>query len=197
MQCTICLWLAYYRLAQHGLDYWADYMYWARLASPGPHHRPFSPYKLVLPGPLEVWAVDLIMNGTDLLVTAFHWLAFSGTRRTPPSWAPRRRDPSPLAAGGPDPPPAIPCPYSTAAMPRANTASTTAGGWLAGWGWDLLLGLIAAFYTVMAPYTKVEESFNVQVPVLDLFMFTLPTSSIFDRSTLAASVKFWCSGLVA
>ncbi|WOL09573.1 dol-P-Man:Man(7)GlcNAc(2)-PP-Dol alpha-1,6-mannosyltransferase isoform X2 [Canna indica] len=29
-------------------------------------------------------------------------------------------------------------------------------------GWDLLLGLIAAFYATMAPYTKVEESFNVQ-----------------------------------
>jgi hypothetical protein len=30
-------------------------------------------------------------------------------------------------------------------------------------GWDLMLGSIAAFYAVMVPYTKVEESFNVQV----------------------------------
>uniref|UniRef100_A0A453CKC3 Mannosyltransferase n=1 Tax=Aegilops tauschii subsp. strangulata TaxID=200361 RepID=A0A453CKC3_AEGTS len=29
-------------------------------------------------------------------------------------------------------------------------------------GWDLMLGSIAAFYAVMVPYTKVEESFNVQ-----------------------------------
>lgn len=29
-------------------------------------------------------------------------------------------------------------------------------------GYDLLLGLIAAFYLFMAPYTKVEESFNIQ-----------------------------------
>lgn len=29
-------------------------------------------------------------------------------------------------------------------------------------GWDLLLGSIAAFYVIMIPYTKVEESFNVQ-----------------------------------
>ncbi|KAL6577525.1 dolichyl-P-Man:Man(7)GlcNAc(2)-PP-dolichol alpha-1,6-mannosyltransferase [Orobanche minor] len=30
------------------------------------------------------------------------------------------------------------------------------------YGYDLLLGLIAAFYVFMAPYTKVEESFNIQ-----------------------------------
>ncbi|XP_042508147.1 dol-P-Man:Man(7)GlcNAc(2)-PP-Dol alpha-1,6-mannosyltransferase isoform X3 [Macadamia integrifolia] len=30
------------------------------------------------------------------------------------------------------------------------------------YGWDLLLGSIAAFYVFMAPFTKVEESFNVQ-----------------------------------
>ncbi|CAN1829411.1 hypothetical protein LINPERHAP1_LOCUS32487 [Linum perenne] len=30
------------------------------------------------------------------------------------------------------------------------------------YGYDLLLGSIAAFYALMAPYTKVEESFNVQ-----------------------------------
>ncbi|KAK3144087.1 hypothetical protein QOZ80_4AG0308640 [Eleusine coracana subsp. coracana] len=46
-------------------------------------------------------------------------------------------------------------------MPRDKT-SAAGGGWLAGWGWDLLLGSIVAFYAVMAPYTKVEESFNVQ-----------------------------------
>lgn len=32
-------------------------------------------------------------------------------------------------------------------------------------GYDLLLGSIAAFYVLMVPYTKVEESFNVQVQV--------------------------------
>ncbi|CAO2035977.1 unnamed protein product [Urochloa humidicola] len=47
-------------------------------------------------------------------------------------------------------------------MPRPKPATASNGGWLAGWGWDLLLGSIAAFYAVMAPYTKVEESFNVQ-----------------------------------
>ncbi|KAF5195879.1 Mannosyltransferase [Thalictrum thalictroides] len=30
------------------------------------------------------------------------------------------------------------------------------------YGWDLLLGSIASFYVFMIPYTKVEESFNVQ-----------------------------------
>ncbi|KAJ7961976.1 Mannosyltransferase [Quillaja saponaria] len=30
------------------------------------------------------------------------------------------------------------------------------------YGYDLLLGSIAAFYVIMAPYTKVEESFNIQ-----------------------------------
>ncbi|XP_078177963.1 homolog of asparagine-linked glycosylation 12 isoform X8 [Carex rostrata] len=29
-------------------------------------------------------------------------------------------------------------------------------------GWDLLLGSIGAFYVIVVPYTKVEESFNVQ-----------------------------------
>ncbi|PWZ41542.1 Dol-P-Man:Man(7)GlcNAc(2)-PP-Dol alpha-1,6-mannosyltransferase [Zea mays] len=46
-------------------------------------------------------------------------------------------------------------------MPRPKPAAA-GGGWLSGWGWDLMLGSIAAFYAVMAPYTKVEESFNVQ-----------------------------------
>ncbi|CAL5069179.1 unnamed protein product [Urochloa decumbens] len=47
-------------------------------------------------------------------------------------------------------------------MPRPKPATASNGGWLEGWGWDLLLGSIAAFYAVIAPYTKVEESFNVQ-----------------------------------
>ncbi|OEL19091.1 Dol-P-Man:Man(7)GlcNAc(2)-PP-Dol alpha-1,6-mannosyltransferase [Dichanthelium oligosanthes] len=47
-------------------------------------------------------------------------------------------------------------------MPRPKPACASSGGWLAGWGWDLMLGSIAVFYAVMAPYTKVEESFNVQ-----------------------------------
>jgi alpha-1,6-mannosyltransferase len=55
-------------------------------------------------------------------------------------------------------------------MPRPKPAAAGGGGggggWLSGWGWDLMLGSIAAFYAVMAPYTKVEESFNVQVQPL-------------------------------
>jgi alpha-1,6-mannosyltransferase len=47
-------------------------------------------------------------------------------------------------------------------MPRPKPAPASSGGWFAGWGWDLMFGSIAAFYAVMAPYTKVEESFNVQ-----------------------------------
>lgn len=31
------------------------------------------------------------------------------------------------------------------------------------YGYDILLGSIAAFYVIMVPYTKVEESFNIQV----------------------------------
>uniref|UniRef100_A0A0D9ZNT2 Mannosyltransferase n=1 Tax=Oryza glumipatula TaxID=40148 RepID=A0A0D9ZNT2_9ORYZ len=44
------------------------------------------------------------------------------------------------------------------APPRPSPA----GRLLREYGWDLLLGSIAAFYAVMVPYTKVEESFNVQ-----------------------------------
>ncbi|CAM0903527.1 unnamed protein product [Alopecurus aequalis] len=39
---------------------------------------------------------------------------------------------------------------------------TPAARLLRKYGWDLMLGSIAAFYAVMVPYTKVEESFNVQ-----------------------------------
>ncbi|XP_047069857.1 dol-P-Man:Man(7)GlcNAc(2)-PP-Dol alpha-1,6-mannosyltransferase-like [Lolium rigidum] len=39
---------------------------------------------------------------------------------------------------------------------------TPAARLLREYGWDLMLGSIAAFYAVMVPYTKVEESFNVQ-----------------------------------
>ncbi|KAJ1439558.1 dol-P-Man:Ma [Sesbania bispinosa] len=41
----------------------------------------------------------------------------------------------------------------------SNSKSTT---FLQRYGYDLLLGSIAAFYVLMVPYTKVEESFNVQ-----------------------------------
>uniref|UniRef100_N1QRJ2 Mannosyltransferase n=1 Tax=Aegilops tauschii TaxID=37682 RepID=N1QRJ2_AEGTA len=41
-------------------------------------------------------------------------------------------------------------------------APTPAARLLREYGWDLMLGSIAAFYAVMVPYTKVEESFNVQ-----------------------------------
>ena len=37
-----------------------------------------------------------------------------------------------------------------------------------------MLGSIAAFYAVMAPYTKVEESFNVQVPTSAPSLFASP-----------------------
>jgi hypothetical protein len=69
------------------------------------------------------------------------------------------------------------------ARPKATTASS--GGWLAGWGWDLMLGSIAAFYAVMAPYTKVEESFNVQVPTSALSpCLPRPAASEFGGSML-------------
>ncbi|KAG8082870.1 hypothetical protein GUJ93_ZPchr0014g46640 [Zizania palustris] len=38
-------------------------------------------------------------------------------------------------------------------------------------GWELMLGSIAAFYAIIVPYTKVEESFNVQV-IIDFFWLT-------------------------
>uniref|UniRef100_A0A0D9W7S7 Mannosyltransferase n=1 Tax=Leersia perrieri TaxID=77586 RepID=A0A0D9W7S7_9ORYZ len=44
------------------------------------------------------------------------------------------------------------------APPRPSPAARL----LREYGWDLMLGSIAAFYAVMVPYTKVEESFNVQ-----------------------------------
>lgn len=39
-------------------------------------------------------------------------------------------------------------------------------------GWDLLLGSIGAFYAIVVPYTKVEESFNVQVWLIHCLRFT-------------------------
>lgn len=38
-------------------------------------------------------------------------------------------------------------------------------------GYDLLLGFIAAFYVFAVPYTKVEESFNIQVTSIWYFYF--------------------------
>lgn len=46
------------------------------------------------------------------------------------------------------------------------------------YGYDLLLGSIAAFYVIMVPYTKVEESFNVQV----LFYYLAPIVFPFNRN---------------
>lgn len=40
-------------------------------------------------------------------------------------------------------------------------------------GYDVLLGSIAAFYVLMAPFTKVEESFNVQVGIRFLFVLLI------------------------
>jgi hypothetical protein len=103
----------------------------------------------------------------------------------------------PLSDGAPDPPPAVPQVHTPLPiMPRAKAAAA-GGDCLAGWGWDLLLGSIAAFYAVLAPYTKVEESFNVQVPVSVPFLFPpfLRTVPTFGRSILAASAK--CSVLSA
>lgn len=39
-------------------------------------------------------------------------------------------------------------------------------------GWDLLLGSIGAFYVISVPYTKVEESFNVQVCLIRCLCFS-------------------------
>lgn len=46
------------------------------------------------------------------------------------------------------------------------TMAPNSGKYLGDYGYDLLLGLIAAFYVFMVPYTKVEESFNVQVTLI-------------------------------
>ncbi|URD77879.1 Alg9-like mannosyltransferase family [Musa troglodytarum] len=50
---------------------------------------------------------------------------------------------------------------STTAPPSASSSSGFSK-YLQDYGWDLLIGSIAAFYAIMVPYTKVEESFNVQ-----------------------------------
>ncbi|CAA6669786.1 unnamed protein product [Spirodela intermedia] len=44
----------------------------------------------------------------------------------------------------------------------ASTSTRSSSKFLQQFGWDLLLGSVAAFYVFMVPYTKVEESFNVQ-----------------------------------
>ncbi|XP_078437862.1 homolog of asparagine-linked glycosylation 12 isoform X2 [Wolffia australiana] len=44
----------------------------------------------------------------------------------------------------------------------ASTSIASSPKFLQQFGWDLLLGSIAAFYVFTVPYTKVEESFNVQ-----------------------------------
>jgi len=49
----------------------------------------------------------------------------------------------------------------------SNSKSET---FLQRYGYDLLLASIAALYVLTIPYTKVEESFNVQVS-LSLFIF--------------------------
>ncbi|XP_008786181.2 dol-P-Man:Man(7)GlcNAc(2)-PP-Dol alpha-1,6-mannosyltransferase isoform X4 [Phoenix dactylifera] len=43
--------------------------------------------------------------------------------------------------------------------PASNEKSS---GFFRDYGWDVMLGTIAALYVIMVPYTKVEESFNVQ-----------------------------------
>ncbi|KAL5724028.1 dolichyl-P-Man:Man7GlcNAc2-PP-dolichol alpha-1,6-mannosyltransferase [Ranunculus cassubicifolius] len=45
---------------------------------------------------------------------------------------------------------------------KSKSINPNSPKFLENYGWDLLLGSIAAFYVIMAPYTKVEESFNVQ-----------------------------------
>ena len=42
-------------------------------------------------------------------------------------------------------------------------ASSSSSGFWSLYGYDFLLCTIAAFYVITVPYTKVEESFNVQV----------------------------------
>ena len=41
-------------------------------------------------------------------------------------------------------------------------ASSSSSTFVKNYGYDLVLGSIATFYILMVPYTKVEESFNVQ-----------------------------------
>ncbi|THU54861.1 hypothetical protein C4D60_Mb11t00520 [Musa balbisiana] len=49
---------------------------------------------------------------------------------------------------------------TTTAPPSSSSSGFSK--YLRDFGWDLLIGSIAAFYAIMVPYTKVEESFNVQ-----------------------------------
>ncbi|CAL9203817.1 unnamed protein product [Musa hybrid cultivar] len=49
---------------------------------------------------------------------------------------------------------------TTTAPPSSSSSGFSK--YLRDFGWDLLIGSIAAFYVIMVPYTKVEESFNVQ-----------------------------------
>ncbi|PKA58896.1 Dol-P-Man:Man(7)GlcNAc(2)-PP-Dol alpha-1,6-mannosyltransferase [Apostasia shenzhenica] len=47
-------------------------------------------------------------------------------------------------------------------MAKLGSSNKNLSKFLRDFGWDLILGSIATFYAVMVPYTKVEESFNVQ-----------------------------------
>ncbi|KAJ3680556.1 hypothetical protein LUZ60_016834 [Juncus effusus] len=51
---------------------------------------------------------------------------------------------------------------SCLAMAPATKTNLKSSKFLQNYGWDVLLGSIALFYTILVPYTKVEESFNVQ-----------------------------------
>ncbi|KAA3469472.1 dol-P-Man:Man(7)GlcNAc(2)-PP-Dol alpha-1,6-mannosyltransferase isoform X1 [Gossypium australe] len=61
------------------------------------------------------------------------------------------------------------------------------------YGYDLLLGSIAAFYVFMVPYTKVEESFNIQYDHLE-FPGVVPRTFIV-RSALGCIILYTLSFL--
>ncbi|MQL75240.1 hypothetical protein Taro_007618 [Colocasia esculenta] len=63
-------------------------------------------------------------------------------------------------------------------------------------GWDLLLGSIAAFYVFTVPYTKVEESFNVQLLCVLLFCSIRVYRLIANVPPLTSAFASWMSILV-
>lgn len=81
----------------------------------------------------------------------------------------------------------------SAAVVGGFLGSDASGALLSLAGWDLLLGSIAAFYAVMVPYTKVEESFNVQVPVPAPSPLSIRVAGLHcSRALCAITVGIFC-----
>lgn len=71
---------------------------------------------------------------------------------------------------------------SVLSFSAATTMASNSSKFWDRYGYDLLLGSIAAFYVLMVPYTKVEESFNIQVCFELLSLH--PGSNNFARKSL-------------